>query len=188
MERYDIEKVANAIILALDLGVKNLGKTKLMKLLFFADKEHLKQYGRPIFFDTYFKKERGPVPSNTYSVISSVNDAEKEDFKEEVKELLKWLEVEEEDIGFENPMTVFRKKRDFTPELFSRSEIKVLKEVFARFKDTKADEISHLSHELPEYREAIMHGTIPYEAMAGDMAEYVKFWKEEREAFEKAVR
>ncbi|WP_457569358.1 Panacea domain-containing protein [Desulfurobacterium sp.] len=188
MQRYDIRKVANAIILAIDSGVKHLGKTKLMKLLFFADKEHLKCYGRPIFFDTYFKKERGPVPSNTYTVISSVNDAEKEDYKEEVKELLNWLEIEEKDIGFEKPMTVFRKKRDFIPDLFSRSEIKVLNEVFARFKDTKANEISHLSHELPEYREALMHSVIPYEAMAEDMAEYVRFWEEEREAFEKAVR
>jgi len=188
MYRYNVQKVANAIILALELGVKRLGKTKLMKLLFFADREHLRRYGRPIFYDRYIKEKMGPVPSITYGIISSYNDKELDDFKEEVRELLSWVEIEEREVGHSRPMMQFKKKKEFDAELFSRSELKVLKEVFSRFKDANAEEISELSHKLPEYSSAALYDIIPYEAMAGDMAEYVKYWQEEREAFEKAVR
>jgi uncharacterized phage-associated protein len=188
MERYEIEKVANAIILALDLGVKYLGKTKLMKLLFFADKEHLKKYGRPIFYDNYIKEKKGPVPSITYSIISSYNDKERDDFGDEVKKLLQWIEIDEKDIGYSHPMMIFRKKREFNPEIFSRSEIEILKGIFEKFKELTAEEISEISHKLPEYKETSMYGIIPYESMAEDMADYVKFWREEREAFEKALK
>jgi uncharacterized phage-associated protein len=188
LNRYSIGKVANAIILALDLGVKNLGKTKLMKLFFFADREHLRRYGRPIFFDSYIKEKMGPVPSITYGIISSYNDKEQDDFREEVKELLQWIEIEEKDVGYTRPMMQFKKKREFDPEVFSKSELKILREVFTKFKEVTAEKVSELSHELPEYRSAFMYSPISYEDMAGDMADYVRFWKEERKAFEKAVR
>jgi len=43
MKKFDIEKVANAIKFFLNNNVQYLGKTKLMKLLFFADKLHLQK-------------------------------------------------------------------------------------------------------------------------------------------------
>lgn len=44
-------------------------KMKLCKLLFFADKEHLLNYGRPIIGDRYIKMEFGPVPSMAYNLM-----------------------------------------------------------------------------------------------------------------------
>jgi hypothetical protein len=154
-----------------------------MKLLFFADREHLRRYGRPIFYDRYIKERMGPVPSLTYGIISSYNDKEQDDFKEEVKEFLQWVEIEEKDVGHPCPMMQFRKKREFDPDVFSKSELKVLREVFTKFKEATAEEISKHSHELPEYRLAFVYGPISYEDMAGDMADYVRFWEEEREVF-----
>ena len=40
-----------------------------MKTLFYADKWHLNQYGRPIVGDTYVRMEYGPVASETYNII-----------------------------------------------------------------------------------------------------------------------
>ena len=54
MNQYSIEKVANAIIYFLDNGVEYFGKTKLMKLMFFADKYHLQKYMRTVFADNPF--------------------------------------------------------------------------------------------------------------------------------------
>jgi len=187
MDRYSIEKVANAIILALNLGVEYLGKTKLMKLLFFADKEHLKRYGRPIFFDNYVKEKMGPIPEITFGIISAYNNTEKEDVKEELEELLKWIEIKEKEIGYEKPMITFEKKRDFNKNIFSESELEVLKEVFSKYKNSKADELSRISHELPEYRKVKLYECIPYSEMAEDMKEYVSFWEKEKNAFRKAL-
>ena len=44
MNQYSIEKVANAIIFFVEKNIEHFGKTKLMKLMYFADKEHLEKY------------------------------------------------------------------------------------------------------------------------------------------------
>ena len=41
MNQYSIEKVANAIVYFVNSKVEHFGKTKLMKLMYFADKYHL---------------------------------------------------------------------------------------------------------------------------------------------------
>lgn len=69
MEYYDVKKIANAIIFFIDSDVKNLGRTKLMKLFFYADKYHLETYGKSIFSHSYTKLPKGPVPTWIYSII-----------------------------------------------------------------------------------------------------------------------
>ena len=39
------------------------------KVCYFADKEHLLDYGRPITGDTYVAMEHGPVPSHIYDLL-----------------------------------------------------------------------------------------------------------------------
>jgi len=188
MRKYQIEKVANAIIMAIDMGVENLGKTKLMKLLFFADKYHLKEYGKPIFFDRYIKEKMGPVALKTYSILSSINDSEKEDFKDEIDKLLEWIDVEEKDVNKTYPMLTFKKKKEFCKDYFSKSELSILEKVFKEFKYFTAQMISEYSHLLKEYKNKSISDDISYEEMAEEMGDYVKFWEEERIAFEKSLR
>ena len=51
-----------------------LGKTKLMKLFYFADFLHVKKYGVPITYDTYIRLEHGPVPSKILNLVNSIID------------------------------------------------------------------------------------------------------------------
>ena len=51
---------------------------KLMKLMYFADRDHLINYGFPITGDTYVKLPYGPVPSFSNFVLKNEND----DFKD----------------------------------------------------------------------------------------------------------
>ena len=46
---------------------------KLYKILYFADREHLVEYGRPITGDEYIAMDYGPVPSFLRDAIKSVN-------------------------------------------------------------------------------------------------------------------
>jgi uncharacterized phage-associated protein len=41
----------------------------LSKVLFFADRNHLRAYGRPITGDSYIAMVDGPVPSRSFSAI-----------------------------------------------------------------------------------------------------------------------
>src|SRR5947209_1364440 len=54
----------------------DMTKMKLFKLLFYSDKKHLLQYGRPILGDVYVRMENGPVPSAAYDIIKRKRDRE----------------------------------------------------------------------------------------------------------------
>lgn len=44
----------------------------LFKVLYFADKEHIKKYGRSILDDRYIAMANGPVPSFVYDLIKGI--------------------------------------------------------------------------------------------------------------------
>jgi hypothetical protein len=44
----------------------------VLKTIYFADKEHLKKYGRQLFDDSYRAMKAGPVPSLAYDIIKYV--------------------------------------------------------------------------------------------------------------------
>lgn len=41
----------------------------IAKIFYYADKQHMTDWGRPISGDTYFAMENGPVPSSIYDII-----------------------------------------------------------------------------------------------------------------------
>ena len=47
---------------------------RLMKAILFADKSHLKQYGRPVTYDKYVAMRDGPVPSHAYDLTKAPNE------------------------------------------------------------------------------------------------------------------
>jgi hypothetical protein len=44
----------------------------ILKAIYFADKEHLRRYGRQLFGDSYRAMKQGPVPSLAYDIIKWV--------------------------------------------------------------------------------------------------------------------
>ncbi|MDE0527407.1 MAG: Panacea domain-containing protein [Truepera sp.] len=46
-------------------------KHKVLKLLYFAEKSHLENYGRLIMGDDYYALEYGPVPTRVYNAIKT---------------------------------------------------------------------------------------------------------------------
>jgi uncharacterized phage-associated protein len=54
-----------------------LGKTKLFKLLYFADFDHFERHGSPITGETYLKFEHGPFPEHGDDALSRLNAMER---------------------------------------------------------------------------------------------------------------
>jgi uncharacterized phage-associated protein len=52
----------------------DMTKMKLFKLLYFADKYHLSEFGRPIFGGHYVALKDGPVPSEAYDVVKGISN------------------------------------------------------------------------------------------------------------------
>ena len=55
-------------------NIRYLGKIKLMKLFYFLDFMHVKEYGIPVTFDTYYHLEKGPIPTFIMNLVDEASE------------------------------------------------------------------------------------------------------------------
>ncbi len=70
-EKFNMEKTVNSV-LYISHKLKRNDFHKIFKVLYFADRNHISDYGRSITGDTYIAMNDGPVPSNLYDIFKSV--------------------------------------------------------------------------------------------------------------------
>lgn len=67
------EKLAQAILFFLSYpSMEQLGKTKLMKLLYFADFDHFERFAESITGARYRRLEHGPVPDDAWQALDDM--------------------------------------------------------------------------------------------------------------------
>src|ERR1700682_5712762 len=84
--QFDLEKLVQAIAYFSVNGIPGLTKLKIAKLLYFADKQHLLEFGRPIIGDVYFCMDLGPVPSLSLNEMSAFISGSEIDLPEDVRD------------------------------------------------------------------------------------------------------
>jgi uncharacterized phage-associated protein len=131
-----VEKAIQAIgVLFRQDGVKSMNYMRLLKLLYIADREALKETGRPITGGPVVAMERGPVLEEVYDLIRGQH-----------QEMPLWGRF-------------FRKNR-FSLELakdpdvrkLSKYEIRKLQEVAQRHENDDEWSLSRLTHSFDEWR------------------------------------
>lgn len=144
-------------------NTKYLGKIKLMKLFYFLDFEHVRNYGIPVTFDTYYHLEKGPIPSYIMNLVNDINDGGQNEMLIDTVKFNKPLGTDR--------MVQTLPVRQFTEkdaEVLLESELKILKKVCERFYNTKTDEIINISHKEAPWLETKEFQPIPY-SLAGKM-------------------
>ena len=68
--KFDEKKTAQAAALLIQKSGGTLNYTKLIKMLYLADREALKLWERPISGDSYFSLPHGPILSETLDLIN----------------------------------------------------------------------------------------------------------------------
>lgn len=63
------QKAINALLYICDSQGGSCNMYNLLKVIFFADSDHLFKYGRPITGDTMISMRYGPVPSQCYDFV-----------------------------------------------------------------------------------------------------------------------
>lgn len=129
---------------ALNFFARRAGGTieKLMalKLVYFADRYHLRRYGRPIIGDEYLAMQYGPVPSNTKDL------AEMSDF----------LGAEERDYAktFIRPTTPisFQSLGAVEEKVFSQSDREALAWAWTQFGHVERFQLAEMTHVYPEWK------------------------------------
>ena len=120
------------------------------KVLFFAEKQHLNAYGRPIIADTFIAMANGPVPSTLYDFIKG-------------------------NLGLSGDPDAFRgaidtskhphigAKRAYDPLVLSKSDIECLDDAIAFCKPKGFSHLSQLTHQEKSWADAVANAAMDYE-------------------------
>lgn len=130
------KKLLNAVLYFAN-RTKFPGITKMCKLLYFLDFMHFKETGYPSLGLEYFAFDQGPVPKSFWLEVREGNVPE--DFKDKFAIIPK---AEESELNYKE----FRAKTSPDLSVFSPREKKILENIVFKFKDSKAAEISDISH------------------------------------------
>lgn len=147
---YQKEKLEASILFFLKKANNgHLGKTKLMKLLYYADFDHAEQYGDPITGARYRKLSQGPVPIEAMNLLDEMAAEGK-------------INVDECPSG---PYKQFRYEALEEPNLnvFSDSELAILEQVVARWRDEPLSRIVAATHDEMPWLSVSMNEEIPYQ-------------------------
>lgn len=152
---FDKIKALNGIVL---LARKWRGFTTyhLCKIAYYADKEYLFRYGRPIFGDRYVAMQHGPVPSGIYDLIKIAQ----EKFYESDKDVQAFIETEGDRII---------PKKDFDISRFSESEIEILLKHLNKISKKSFNTIADESHDEIGYKKADCNDDIKYEDIISEL-------------------
>ncbi len=117
-----------------------INKLKAIKLIWLADRAHLRRYGRPIVMDRYFALPHGPVPSNTKDLAEDTSFLSEEETNYRNKYIkganrYSYKSIESVDI-----------------DVFSDTDIQILDSVYEEFGSYDKFKLRDISHEYPEWK------------------------------------
>ncbi len=134
--QFDKEKSLNALLYVAN-RVQRKDFHKIFKIIYFADRQHLADWGRPITGDTYIAMEAGPVPSRLYDMLKIVRG---DSYLPDMEGLGKYFQVE-------NWMYV-RPLQDADLNKLSASEQEAMSEAIEKYATLSYDEIKEKSHDV----------------------------------------
>lgn len=146
-KKLDMARLFNAILFFCKGGVL---KTKLNKLLFYADFKHFSEYTVSITGARYARIPFGPAPDKYDHYFATLFDNGA-------------IEIEEVPYSDEVVGERFRSVKEPDLSLFSDSELKILASVKEYFKGFSAGKITSFSHEEKGYKETPNGKLISYE-------------------------
>jgi uncharacterized phage-associated protein len=118
-----------------------INKMRALKLLFFAERYHLRKYGRPITNDEYFAMDYGPVPSGAKDL------AESSDFRPKVE-----VEYAGQFIAPSEDRLLFKSVASVEDAVFSKTDLEALRFAWDAFHSCKPFDLVELTHAYPEWK------------------------------------
>lgn len=143
---YDNKKLENAILyFVTECQNQHLGRTKLMKLLYYLDFDHFERELKPVTGARYRNLEHGPVPVEAPMMIRALENSD-------------MLDVEE-------TSTFHRFRAHQSPDLsvFTESELETMRNVAATWRDASTRDIEDASHAEAPWRLTAHRDDVPWE-------------------------
>ena len=134
--QFDKIKTLNALLYVAN-RVQRKDFHKIFKIIYFADRQHLADWGRPITGDTYIAMEAGPVPSRLYDMLKIVRG---DSYMPDSEGLGRYFQVE--NWMYVNPL------QDADLNKLSANEQEALSEAINKYSSLSYDEIKEKSHDV----------------------------------------
>jgi len=136
---FDSEKATQALNFLATLEGGKINKMKALKLIWLADRYHLRKYGRPIVGDIYYAMKNGPVPS-LMKDIAQLSERLSGGILEYAKMYIRPLSSYE-----------FTSLRKPDKSVFSTTDIEALNAVYKEFGWMSPFQLADYSHHYPEW-------------------------------------
>ena len=154
---FEVDKFVHAVAF-FARRCPELSKLKLAKLLYFADKQHLVEDGRPITGDRYTKMESGPVPTAGYNIL-------KQDDR---------VSAEHQSL-FDHYLTIQGNNVVMKAEpnlgCLSESDLEVLNDIVEHFGEFAVARLAALRHREPAWKSAAMNGEMDFRLFFAGIAD-----------------
>lgn len=156
--KFDAEKALEVILyVASNAHIPDV--YHVLKILYFADKNHLEENGRFIFGDSYVAMAHGPVPSGAYDIIKYVRNSSS------------LISLEHAKASFEvSPDHTIQPLRPPDLDLLSKTEIKCLDDSMRENGALTFAELKMKSHDAA-FKSADVNDVISVEAIASTLAD-----------------
>ncbi|QRR03323.1 Panacea domain-containing protein [Dyadobacter sandarakinus] len=139
MKAYHHKKAAQLINYFADYNGGAINKMKAFKLIWLANRLHLRKYARTITGDVHYAMSWGPVPSNTKELIESkvsVSSTEKHYFDQ-------YLILDGH---------LIRSVEAVNAKVFSETDLEVADEILKHYNSLDQFELVNYSHYFPEWK------------------------------------
>lgn len=133
---YQINKIKAVVLYILQHFKDGVDYIKLFKIMYFAQREYLANYGLTIVKDTFKARQLGPVPSLTYKIVKM---AENEEKTTDLDDFISSIHVDE------NQKVYTDKAPDM--DYLAEAEKEEIDKTIAKYKDLDSLKLSELSHD-----------------------------------------
>lgn len=135
----NVKVIIQTLYYIINSNDKNYDKLSLLKLVFFADRYHMRKYARSITDDTYYAMQYGPVASNVKNILDF--DFISEDEKNYIEQYL------------QKDGKYYSANKDFKIlEMLSDTDKEALDFAIENFAHNKTFDLVDMTHSYPEWK------------------------------------
>jgi len=138
---FDYKKATQAINYLTKKEGGQIDKLKLIKLVYFADRYHLRRYGRPMFNDAYFAMRLGPVGSSVKDIAELSSDFLDEEERRYAGQFIARGAIDNTVVSV----------ADVDSDIFSKSELEALSFAYDEFGSQPESQLVNITHRYPEW-------------------------------------
>ncbi|HVU06522.1 MAG TPA: Panacea domain-containing protein [Candidatus Paceibacterota bacterium] len=117
-----------------------INKMKAIKLIYLADRLHIRKYGRPIIGDMYWAMKMGPVGSQVKRAAELSNMSE--GALSYAKKYIQPADEKKHYVTSVKPVDL---------DVFSKTDLECLEAVYGQFSDKDQFELRDITHQYPEW-------------------------------------